>query len=128
MTVLQKIYIDPSDFAGVINNVISATESVSDSLTAYAGGGQTNGTALTAYINRVTTVATAADSVKLPAATPGADVVVINAAASNSMNVFPATGEFINAGSANAAFAVAAGKTAHLVSPVAGRWYAILSA
>lgn len=128
MTVLQKTYIDPSDFAGVVNDIIAATESVSGTLTAYAGGGQANGTALTAYINRVTTVATAADSVKLPAGTAGGDVIVINAAAANSMNVFPATGEYINALSVNTALAVAAGKTVKFVCPVAGRWYAIVSA
>jgi hypothetical protein len=127
MTVLQKTYIDPSDFAGVVNDIISATESVSDSLTAFAGGGQASATALTAYINRVTTVATAADSVKLPSATAGADVIVINATA-NSMNVFPVTGSYINALSVNTALAVAAGKTVHFVCPVAGRWYAIVSA
>jgi hypothetical protein len=127
MTISQKSYIDPSDFAGVVNDIISATESVSGSLTAYAGGGQANGTALTAYINRVSTVATAADSVKLPAATPGTDAIVINAAA-NSMNVFPATGEYINALSVNTALAVAAGKTVKFVCPVAGRWYALVSA
>lgn len=128
MTVLSKTYIDPSDYAAVINSLIAATEGVADALTAYAGGGQTNGTALPAYINRVTTVATAADSVKLPAATPGGDTIVINAAAANSMNVFPATGEYINGLSANAALAVAAGKTVYFVCPVAGRWYAIVSA
>ena len=88
MTISQKSYIDPSDFAGVVNDIISATESVSGSLTAYAGGGQTNGTALTAYINRVTTVATAADSVKLPAATPGADAIVINIESKSTRWIF----------------------------------------
>jgi len=127
MTVLQKTYIDPSDFAGVVNDIIAATESVSGTLTAFAGGGQASGTALTAYINRVSTVATAGDSVKLPVATAGGDVIAINATA-NSMNVFPATGEYINALSVNTALAVAAGKTVKFVCPVAGRWYALVSA
>lgn len=125
MTVAQKIYIDPSDYAGVINDVISATESATDAITAYAGGGQTNGTVLSSYINRVTTVATAGDSIKLPTATAGADLIVINATAT-SMNVFPFLGSYINALSVNAAYAVAAGKTVHFVCPVAGRWYSIL--
>ena len=66
---------------------------------------------ITAQINRVTTVVTAADSVQLPAATVGKEIVVINAAAANAMAVFPQTGEIINALSANASISVAANKT-----------------
>lgn len=102
--------------------------SVANGLTAKAGGGQSGATPLTAQINRVTTVATAADSVVLPAAVPGLEITVINAAASNSMNLFPASGDAINALSANAAFAVAAGKTATLYCAVAGTWHSVLSA
>src|SRR5215510_14105007 len=40
-------------------------------LTALAGGGRPNATALRIGLNRVTTVATAADSVVLPSATAG---------------------------------------------------------
>lgn len=98
-----------------------------DALTARAGGGQALGTALTEAFNRVTTVATIADSVKLPAAKAGMWVVAINAAA-NSMNVFPSTGETINAGAADAAFAVAGGKTVLFVCANNGKWYGILSA
>jgi len=98
-------------------------------LTAFAGGGQTNAVALVASkMNRVTVVGTAADSVKLPQATVlGRELIVINSGA-NSVNVFPFLGDSINALSANAAFAVAAGKTAVFYSPVANIWYALLSA
>lgn len=99
-----------------------------DSITAHAGGGQTNATKLTSVLNRVTTVASAADSVELPASIAGLEITIINAAASNSMNVFPATGEAINALSANSAFAVAAGKTATFYCVTAGQWHSILSA
>ena len=98
-----------------------------DSLTAHAGGGQAAALQLSASINRITTVATAADSVKLPASTPGMHCYVINAAAANSMNVFPATGDKINALAANAAFAVAANKTAHFICATAGTWNCILT-
>ena len=64
-------------------------ESAADSLTAFATGGQAGALALTAQMNRVTTVATAGDSVKLPPATPGLDIFVINHGA-NSMQVFGA--------------------------------------
>ena len=101
---------------------------VTDAITAHSGGGQASAVALTTTINRVTTVAAAADSVALPAAKAGLFCVVSNMAALNSMNVFPATGDAINALSANAAFAVAADKTAVFFSPADGIWVAILTA
>lgn len=101
---------------------------VTNGITAFATGGQANAVALTSTINRVTTVATAADSVRLPAAVAGAVVFVANAAAANSMNVFPATGEAINALSANAAFAMAANTRAMFFCAVNGVWSAVLSA
>lgn len=104
------------------------TVSYVNGLTAKAGGGQSGATACTAVLNRFTTVATAADSGILMASAPGMQVTVTNAAATNSMNLFPATGEQINALGANAAFALAAGKTATLSCTVAGQWHAVLSA
>lgn len=104
------------------------TMSYADGLTAHAGGGQGSALALTSMMNRVTTVGTGNDSVVLPTAVPGLSIVVINAAASNSMNVFPASGDAINALSANAAFAVAANKVATFYSTAAGHWHSILSA
>lgn len=56
-------------------------------LTARPGGGAALATQLPAGVNRVETVATAADSVILPSATPGAICWVINATAT-SMQVF----------------------------------------
>jgi hypothetical protein len=104
-----------------------------DALTAHAGGGQANALQLAAVVNRVTTAASAGDSVKL-VATSGVvagqciEQTVINAAAANSVNVYPATGDQINALGANAAFSLAAGKTATFFSTVAGQWHSILSA
>lgn len=104
------------------------TVSSTNGITAHAGGGQGSATPLTTVLNRVTTVATGGDSVLLPASAAGLQITVTNAAASNSMNVFPASGETINALSANAAFAVAAGKTATFSCSVTGQWHSILSA
>lgn len=104
------------------------TVSYVNGLTAHAGGGQGSATPCTAVINRFTTVATAADSGVLMASAPGMSVTVTNAAATNSMNLFPASGDQINALGANAAFALAAGKTAQLTCAVAGQWHAVLSA
>src|SRR5687768_12278230 len=81
--------------------------STENAITAFAGGGQASGYQLTAGISRVTTVATAGDSVKMHKAKAGLAVIVINAAAANSMDVFPASGDAINAIAANGAFAIA---------------------
>lgn len=96
-------------------------------LTAFAGGGQGSATPLTGNINRVTVCATAADSAKLPLGTVGRKVSVYNAGAA-SCNVFPQTGEAINSGGANAAFAVATTKGAIFECVAAGLWNAVLSA
>jgi len=104
------------------------TVSSTNGIIAFATGGQASAVLLSSVINRVTTVATAGDSVKLPLAVAGMQITVANAAAANSMNLFPNTGDAINALSANAAFAVAAGKTVALSCAVAGFWHAVLSA
>lgn len=102
--------------------------SVSNGLVAKAGGGQAGATLCASDINRFITVATANDSALLPASVPGMEITVTNAAAANSMNLFPAVGDAINALGANAAFAIAAGKSVVLSCAVAGQWHAILSA
>lgn len=104
------------------------TMSSQDGIVAHAGGGQALGTPLSAAINRVVTVATAADSVQLPPSAPGMQIIVANGAAANSMNVFPATGDAINALAANAAFACAAGKTVEFYCAASGFWHGVLSA
>lgn len=96
-------------------------------LTALAGGGQSGATVLTGDINVVSTVASAADSVQLPVAEAGREVSVVNSSA-NSMAVFPALGDKINALSANASLAVAAGKTATFLSAASLQWFALVSA
>lgn len=102
-------------------------ENAQGALTAHAGGGQSSALQLTADVNIVTTVASLNDSVILPNMTPGRGVVVVNAGA-NSMNVFPAVGETINALSANTALAVAAGKAATFYCAVAGKSYSLAGA
>ena len=105
-----------------------ATQSAQDGLTAKAGGGQGGGPTINRMINRVTTVATAADSITLPVSARGLTITIVNAAAANSMNVFPNTGDAINALAANAAYALAAGKTATFYCTAAGQWHTVLSA
>lgn len=104
------------------------TESAADALTAHAGGGQASALQLTASINRVTTVGTAADSVKLPISAPGLSVVVINAAAVNAMQVFGTSPDTINGVATGTGVSLAAGKTATYFCTVAGAWHQQLSA
>lgn len=115
--------------------------SVTDSITAFAGGGQTSAILLNSSFNRVSTVASGNDSVKLPlcrdsapgvavgggqpAKTTGMIMYVVNAAASNSMNVFPSSGGSINALSADSAYAVAANKTVGFLCS-GTIWYSLL--
>lgn len=101
--------------------------SFTDGLVALAGGGQAGATPITTGLTTAGTVATAGDSVLLPSAAPGAHPLVANAGA-NSLNVFPAIGEVIGAGAANAAFAIPAGKAAQFFATAPGRWRALLSA
>jgi hypothetical protein len=100
------------------------TMSYADGLTAHAGGGQNLAPIINTMISRFTTVATAGDSTTLPVGVPGMNLIVINASAT-SMNVFPDTGSIINALGTNAAFALAAGKTATFVTTVAGAWHTV---
>lgn len=99
-----------------------------NALTAFAGGGQGSALQLAKQINRVTTVASAGDSVKLPAALAGMQVIVINAAAANAMDCFPASGEVINALSADTALSILANKTVMFVCSVNGTWNSIVTA
>lgn len=107
---------------------IALPETTVSGITAFAGGGQGSATQLPAKMNRVTTVATAADSVKLPSAVAGLTIVAVNAAAANAMNVFPATGDSINALAANTAISVAANKVMMFFCVSPGVWHSVLTA
>jgi hypothetical protein len=134
----HAVNITGSDTSGQ-NQIVSvgySQISVSNAITAAAGGGQANAVLLTSAYNRVTVVATAADSVKLPPCTAnsapngasigvGGQVWVINADASDSMNVFPSTGDNINLAAANAAIAVANTQAKIFTCVVAGTWQSI---
>lgn len=104
-----------------VNAVI--LESTTDAIVARAGGGQGLATPLTSKFNRVATVATAADSVLLPAALAGLAIRVRNDGA-NAMNVFPqSNGDIINALAVNTAFSqTAAGLTVSYTCYTTGKW------
>jgi hypothetical protein len=105
------------------------TTSYTDGITAHAGGGQASAVPLTSMINRVTTVATAADSVALPLAAPGMDITVINAGA-NAMQVFAQNGssDTIDGTAGSTGYSQAAGKSVQYLSTAAGAWHKIVSA
>ena len=100
------------------------TQSYADGITAHAGGGQNLAPLINTMMSRFTVVGTAGDSTTLPVGVAGMNLIIINAT-STSMNVFPDTGSTINALSANAAFALAAGKTATFVTTLPGAWHTI---
>ena len=102
-------------------------ESATDNITAHAGGGQANATPLTALMNRVTTVATAADSVALPVSASGLTITVTNAS-SAAMQVFGQSPDTINAVATGTGISLAAGKTANYCCYTAGAWHQLLSA
>lgn len=95
--------------------------SIADSITAFAGGGQGSATVLTLEVSRVTTVATGGDSVKLESASAGRVVTVINAAATNAMDLFPASGEDLGAGT-DTAVSIAAGTHKRYIAISATAW------
>jgi hypothetical protein len=99
------------------------TLSFSDSLTAHAGGGQGSALLLTSLINRVSTVATTADSVALPASAPGLQVTLINNG-SNSMQVFGSGTDTINGVAYATGVAQMANSVVMYVCTVAGSWEA----
>lgn len=80
------------------------------SITAFAGGGQASAVALTEEINNVTTVATAGDSVKLPAAVAGAHVYVKNSGAT-ALDIYPASNDSIDALAINLAVRIMPGSS-----------------
>lgn len=70
-------------------------ESIQDNITANAGGGQGAAFQITTQTARVTTVATAGDSIKLPASNPGCEIVIINHGA-NPMQVYGSSTDTID--------------------------------
>jgi hypothetical protein len=93
----------------------------SNAVSAFAGGGQSSATALTSTINSITICATAGDSVKLPTATAGSLLQVSNLGAAYA-NVFPASGDLIDALAANAALALPVGGSLFFSCAVTGSW------
>jgi hypothetical protein len=85
-----------------------------DNITATPSGSQATSLLLVNQQNRITTVASAGDGVRLPPALSGACVVVVNDAVTNAANIFPSSaaqggvagGDKINALAVNTAFSL----------------------
>jgi hypothetical protein len=90
-------------------------------ITAFATGGQASATALTEEINNVTTVATAGDSVKLPAAVAGAHIYVKNSGAT-ALDIFPASADSIDALAINLAVRIQPGSSINFYAKDATVW------
>lgn len=110
-----------------VSDILDSSITTTTGITAYAGGGQANATALTTTHNVIGTVATGADSVKLPAAVVGRVIFVANIGA-NSAQVFGQTDETINAVASATGVALAATKNAMFWCAEAGKWRMILTA
>ena len=78
-------------------------------------------------MNRITTCANANDAVKLPAARAGAECIVFNRGAQTAQ-VFPASGDKIEGGAADASTTLAASKNAWFGSVDGTDWYKITGA
>lgn len=113
-------------FAGAVSFGTPTTTSAASGLTALAGGAQA-GTPLASQYSRFTVVVTAGDSAQLPLAVAGTSRFVKNTTAA-SMNIFPKTGEFINALAVNTAFALASVKSVEFRCVVTGTWDTLLTA
>lgn len=112
----------------VVNGLLQVANpilrSVTVGLVAHAGGGQTLATPLASEYNLVATVATIGDSSLLPVATSNTvgQVVTAKNAGVASMNVFPAVGQTINGGAADASVALASGAVAYYVQTGNTSW------
>jgi hypothetical protein len=98
-------------------------ESFTDGLAAFAGGGQAGATPITTEIARVTTVASAGDSVMLPPATQGLTLMVINHGA-KPMQVFGNGADVIDDQLAATGVSQMVNSVVFYVCTITGKWYA----
>lgn len=129
--------VNVSQIAQSLQNLVTATNAILTQLrqitpslvrgsgqggfTAHAGGGQASATVLTAQVNQIGTVASAADSVALLASTPGLWQMVQNAGA-HAAQVFGQGADTINGSPAATGVSLPAGHSAVFFCAVAGQW------
>lgn len=117
--------IDLFNLTGYIDATLPNYTLIEPAITAHAGGTQAAAFALspTKFVHQVDTVASGNDSVRLPASVAGQMHVVINNAASNSLQVFGAGTDTINNIATATGVAQAAGISGLYYCPVAGLWF-----
>jgi hypothetical protein len=93
-------------------------------ITAYAGGGQSQAFQLTSEYNKLDTVATAGDSVKVSQASANKRHVIVNNGA-NDCAVFPVASENFEGLPANAAVSLSAGMSMEVFCFTNGTWVII---
>ena len=120
----------PGDWANGIGDQLYSTQT----LTAFAGGGKASATQINAASVKLATVATAADSVKLPLGYAGLEVFIANAGAA-SAQVFGSGTDTINGVATGTGVPQANGVSAIykcIVGPTAAapaaQWFRVLSA
>lgn len=97
-------------------------QSSTDAITAHSGGGQASAVLLTTQINRLTTVAANGDSVKLPSAVPGLEIIVINSGAKTAQ-VFGSGTDTIDGIATAVGEELPVGVSASYICTVAGAWF-----
>lgn len=114
-----------------INLLSVGAAGVETGITAHAGGTQAAALALSATksVHDVTTVGSAADSVKLPLATGSGNIHwVKNSAAANSLQLYGDGTDTIDGVATATGVAIAAGKSRVVVDIAAGLWVSLLGA
>lgn len=106
---------------GAIAALASTQETVAPAVTAHAGGGQTSATLLTASFNNITTVANAADSVKLPPSSVGTTITVSNQGA-NAAQIFGTSPDTINSVATGTGISIPVGAIFVFTCAVVGNW------
>ena len=101
------------------------TTSFADGLST-TGTVQAGATLVTTSLARFTTVGSANGACVLPASTAGLNITIINAGA-NTMLIYPASGEYVNALAQNAAFALIPGGVCSFYSTLASKWHTLLA-
>ena len=104
-----------------------AMQNATNGIVGRAGGGQALATPITTTIARVSTCATANDSVVLPTAVAGMWCIIANQGAA-SMQVYGTGTDTITGVAAATGVAQAAGKSALYFCAAAGNWERVLSA
>lgn len=104
------------------NNLELLNMTSEQGIVAHAGGGQADATQLTCQDNRVDTVASAGDSVRLVTAIKNTEILVQNNDPLNSMDVFPSIADNILGSAVNIAYPIVAGNQSRFFCFVNGEW------